>query len=253
MNIALLFVCLISNALIACSTFLMSVSPAKTQSFSIIDSSLNTLDYSKVSLKVDSNNKNQLYFESNSGDDYKIVNLREPGFDYDCADNNLINLETTTVIENTSDISRIKTNLVSYFFLLDDSFSITADTVVSTTNVLNRFSYSEINSLAVVKIGRDDATCDYTSEINKLTEKARLEFEKCDVSIKIKSLDDESFEVFTSTFGPKVFEQSSLQDINNYTYFIDSDLKDSADQHIGYFRFYLNGKLEFLDLNKDPI
>tara|TARA_Y100001935_G_C17130186_1_gene420206 strand:- start:66 stop:758 length:693 start_codon:yes stop_codon:yes gene_type:complete len=230
----------------------MSVSPAKTQSFSIIDSSLNTLDYSNVSLQVDSNNKNQLYFESNSGDDYKIVNLREPGFDYDCADNNFINLETTTVIENNSEIYRKKTNLVSYVFLLNDSFSITADTS-SNPNILNDFSYSEINSLAVVKIGRDDATCDYTSEINKSTEKSRLEFEKCDISIRIKSLDGESFEVFTSTFGSKVFEKFSLQDINNYTYFIDSDLNDSADQHIGYFRFYLNGKFEILDLNKDPI
>ena len=104
MKVTLLFVGLISTGLMACSTFSMSVSPEKTQSLAAIDSSLNAIAYSSVKLKVDSSNKNQLYFESSSGDDYKLVNLREPGFDYVCADNNFINLESTTVIADTSEI-----------------------------------------------------------------------------------------------------------------------------------------------------
>ena len=44
-----------------------------------------------------------------------------------------------------------------------------------------------------------------------------------------------------------------MDEINNFKYSVDGELKDSANQHIGYFRFYLNAKFEFLDLDKVPI
>ena len=61
-----------------------------------------------------------------------------------------INLESTTVFADTSEIYHKKTRLISYIFLLDDSFSITADT----SSRLNEFSYTDINTPAIVKMDR---------------------------------------------------------------------------------------------------
>jgi len=222
-----------------------------TNSFTTIDSTLIDLSYSEVEIETDSNNKNTIYFSNNTLDPdvYYRVNLREKGFDYECSDNNFINIENVSTLTDTDEKTVMSVSLISYIFLLDDNFKITAD--LTAPNVINSFSYSTPTPSAIVQIGNSSTKCNYIATNDSANETISFELNDCPVLVKIQ-LDDGSTEQFSASLSNNKLLNISKNE-NSYDHYFDSDLLNSSNEKIGYFRFYMNAKFEFLDLTKTPL
>ena len=139
--------------------------------------------------------------------------------------------------------------MISYIFLLDDNFKITAD--LTAPNVINSFSYSTPTPSAIVQIGNSSTKCNYISTNDSANETISFELNDCPVLINIQ-LEDGSTEQFSASLSNNKLLNISKEE-NSYDHYFDSDLLNSSNEKIGYFRFYMNGKFEFLDLTKTPL
>jgi len=245
MKIVTVLLFFISYAIFAnCQSHEYTLTTEKKQSFTTVHESLLDLNYESVSFKTDSNDKNRIYFKGSNGDEDYIVNLVENGFDYDCSNNNFINIEKETIHADTNAKFHKTTQLQSFVFLLNNDFSISATT--KNTNELLNYSYSELRPRAIVQLGNKSVPCQYIVDKDLINDDFKMTFEPCVVSIKVKK-DDGTYYHFTSTIEKHIFQSKS------YDSFSDSKLMDAANNHIGYFRFYFNAQFEFLDLNRVPI
>ena len=115
---------------------------------------------------------------------------------------------------------------------------------VTDPNILNSFLYSTTTPSAIIQIGN-------SSTNNSANETISFELNDCPVFVKIQR-DDGSSEHFSKSLSNNKLLNIS-KDENHYNHYLNSDLLNSNNEKIGYFRFYMNAKFEFLDLSKTPL
>ena len=217
-------------------------------SFPGISAHLNPLPYDKIRLAKDANQHHAIYFaQQNKGKSIRI-NLREKSFDPRCADSNFINIETFFETE-TPAFYRATFKTMSTILLLDDPFKITA--TVSDDAELLSYSLSHLKPKATAQIGTPDQQCHYAVFTNKNQTPpiGSISFYNCPVVITLYT---EPKVYFYSDLSHKEIKDTTIR-IPMIDTYIESTLHNADNQLIGYFRFYLNGKFDILDLNKQPL